>query len=84
MQTLLITRLDDYFENLGNQFYELYKLLKNNGEFQFYLTADQQEQFNQFFSEIQEKYLNLQGLDYMATIRRLGLMPSVYVCFCQL
>jgi hypothetical protein len=66
--------LDDYFENLGNQFYELYKLLKNNGEFQFYLTADQQEQFNQFFSEIQEKYLNLQGLDYMATIRRLGLI----------
>lgn len=66
--------LDDYFENLGNQFYELYKLLKSNGEFQFYLTADQQEQFNQFFSEIQGKYLNLQGLDYMATIRRLGLI----------
>ena len=66
--------LDDYFENLGNQFYELYKLLKSNGEFQFYLTVDQQEQFNQFFSEIQGKYLNLQGLDYMATIRRLGLI----------
>ncbi|MCK0131464.1 YfjI family protein [Flavobacteriaceae bacterium F08102] len=66
--------LDDYFENLGNQFYELYKLLKSNGDFQFYLTADQQEQFNQFFSEIQVKYLNLQGLDYMATIRRLGLI----------
>ncbi|HLW33235.1 MAG TPA: DUF3987 domain-containing protein [Aequorivita sp.] len=66
--------LDDYFENLGNQFYELYKLLKSNGDFQFYLTADQQEQFNQFFSDIQGKYLNLQGLDYMATIRRLGLI----------
>lgn len=66
--------LDDYFENLGNQFYELYKLLKTNGEFQFHLTADQQEQFNTFFSEIQAKYLNLQGLDYMATIRRLGLI----------
>ena len=66
--------LDDYFENLGNQFYELYKLLKNNGEFQFFLTADQQEQFNLFFSDIQVKYLNLQGMDYMATIRRLGLI----------
>ncbi|WP_417620060.1 DUF3987 domain-containing protein [Oceanihabitans sediminis] len=66
--------LDDYFENLGNQFYELYKLLKVNGDFQFHLTADQQEQFNQFFSEIQVKYLNLQGMDYMATIRRLGLI----------
>src|SRR5690554_110718 len=66
--------LDDYFENLGNQFYELYKLLKNNGEFQFQLTVDQQEQFNKFFAHIQTKYINLQGLDYMATIRRLGLI----------
>lgn len=66
--------LDDYFENLGNQFYELYKLLKSNGEFQFQLTVDQQEQFNKFFAHIQTKYINLQGLDYMATIRRLGLI----------
>src|SRR5690554_3723336 len=66
--------LDDYFENLGNQFYELYKLLKSNGEFQFNLTVDQQEQFNSFFSKIQGKYITLQGLDYMATIRRLGLI----------
>jgi len=66
--------LDDYFQNLGNQFYELYKLLKNNGDFQFHLTADQQGQFNQFFGDIQMKYLNIQGIDYMATIRRLGLI----------
>tara|TARA_R100000306_G_C4381481_1_gene144939 strand:- start:10976 stop:12793 length:1818 start_codon:yes stop_codon:yes gene_type:complete len=66
--------LDDYFENLGGEFYELYKLLKSNGEFQFHLTVDQQENFNQFFSDIQGKYLNLQGMDYMATIRRLGLI----------
>jgi hypothetical protein len=66
--------LDDYFEDLGNQFYELYKLLKNNGEFQFHLTVDQQDQFNKFFGEIQSKYISLQGLDYMATIRRLGLI----------
>lgn len=66
--------LDDYFEDLGNQFYELYKSLKNNGEYQFQLTVDQQEQFNKFFGEIQTKYINLQGMDYMATIRRLGLI----------
>tara|TARA_R110002072_G_scaffold199405_2_gene357007 strand:- start:10684 stop:12501 length:1818 start_codon:yes stop_codon:yes gene_type:complete len=66
--------LDDYFETLGNEFYELYKLLKSNGEFQFNLTVDQQEQFNSFFSKIQGKYITLQGLDYMATIRRLGLI----------
>ena len=66
--------LDDYFEALGNEFYELYKFIMQDEPRQFYLTADQQEQFNQFFGQIQEKYLNLQGLDYMATIRRLGLI----------
>lgn len=66
--------LDDYFEALGNEFYELYKVIMQDEQRQFYLTADQQEQFNQFFGQIQEKYLNLQGLDYMATIRRLGLI----------
>lgn len=66
--------LDDYFEALGNEFYELYKVIMQDEPRQFYLTADQQEQFNRFFGQIQEKYLNLQGLDYMATIRRLGLI----------
>lgn len=66
--------LDDYFEALGNEFYELYKEIMQNEPKQFYLTADQQEQFNQVFGQIQEKYMNLQGLDYMATIRRLGLI----------
>ncbi len=66
--------LDDYFETLGNEFYELYRLLKTNGDFQFHLTVDQQEQFNSFFSKTQGKYITLQGLDYMATIRRLGLI----------
>ena len=66
--------LDDYFESLGSEFYDLYKTLKSNEQIQVFLTADQQEEFNQFFSEIQVKYLNLQGMDYMATIRRLGLI----------
>ena len=66
--------LDDYFEALGNEFYELYKVIMQDEPCQFHLTADQQEQFNQFFGQIQEKYMNLQGLDYMATIRRLGLI----------
>lgn len=66
--------LDDYFENLGNRFYELYTQLNSGEQIQFYLTADQQDQFNHFFEQIQVKYLNLQGMDYMATIRRLGLI----------
>ncbi|MDN3689654.1 DUF3987 domain-containing protein [Cyclobacterium jeungdonense] len=66
--------LDDYFEALGNEFYELYKVIMQDEPRQFCLTADQQEQFNQFFGQIQEKYMSLQGLEYLATIRRLGLI----------
>lgn len=68
------TGLDEYFDGLGLQFYELYKVLKSNSEVEFTLTADQQAQFNQFFAQIQNHYTTLQGLDYMATIRRLGLI----------
>ena len=66
--------LDDYFDALGNKFFNLYSSLKAGQDVQFFLTADQQDQFNQFFSEIQIKYMSIQGIDYMATIRRLGLI----------
>lgn len=66
--------LDDYFDQLGNDFFVLYQTLSNNPEIQFCLTASQQEQFNDFFQQIQKDYLALQGLDYMATIRRLGII----------
>src|SRR5690554_4771098 len=74
--------LDDYFEALGNEFYELYKEIMQNEPKQFNITADQQEQFNQVFGQIQEKYMNLQGLDYMATIRRLGLIAYRICMIC--
>ena len=66
--------LDDYFDLLGNDFFNLYQTLSGNPEIQFCLTAEQQEQFNAFFEQIQAAYLSLQGLDYMATIRRLGII----------
>ena len=66
--------LDDYFDALGNEFFNLYSSLKAGQDVQFFLTADQQDQFNQFFSEIQIKYMSIQGIEYMATIRRLGLI----------
>ena len=66
--------LDDYFDQLGNDFFRLYQTLANNPEIQFCFTAEQQEQFNAFFVQIQATYLSLQGLDYMATIRRLGII----------
>ncbi len=64
----------DYFDQLGNDFFGLYQTLASNPEIQFCFTAEQQEQFNAFFVQIQATYLSLQGLDYMATIRRLGII----------
>jgi hypothetical protein len=66
--------LDDYFDALGNEFFGLYSSLIAGQDVQFLLTVDQQDQFNQFFGQIQEQYMSLQGIDYMATIRRLGLI----------
>ena len=66
--------LDGYFDDLGSEFYQFQKALMHNSEMQFNLTVDQQVQFNVYFTQIQEQYLIVQGLDYMATIRRLGLI----------
>ncbi len=66
--------LDEYFDVLGAEFHELYKVLLANQEIHFELTLDQKQQFNQLFTEIQQRYLGLQGNDYMATVRRLGLI----------
>tara|TARA_R110001592_G_scaffold103051_3_gene290400 strand:- start:2886 stop:4655 length:1770 start_codon:yes stop_codon:yes gene_type:complete len=66
--------LDDYYTNLGNQFLGLYKTLKNNPEIEVRLTQTQQDEFNAFFETLQTKYLNLQPEEYIATVRRLGLI----------
>jgi hypothetical protein len=40
----------------------------------FCLTATQQQQFNAYFAQVQNQYLYLCGVDYLATVRRLGLI----------
>ena len=66
--------LDDYFDNLGSQFLELHTTLDNNQEIEVKLNTCQEEEFNTFFGALQAKYLNLQPEEYVATIRRLGLI----------
>ena len=66
--------LDDYYSQLGNEFLGLYKTLKNNPKIEIRLTMQQQQQFNTFFESLQTKYINLQPEEYIATIRRLGLI----------
>lgn len=66
--------LDQYFEHLGKQFYELYRILQASQPIRFALSARQQEQFNSFFAQVQKEYANLFGLDIVASVRRLGLI----------
>ncbi|MBK6285718.1 MAG: DUF3987 domain-containing protein [Draconibacterium sp.] len=66
--------LDAYFDELGQEFYELYNSLLSSSETEFCFSQEQQIQFNTFFSQVQNKYITIQGLDYMATVRRLGLI----------
>lgn len=66
--------LDDYFINLGQQFFQFYQTLQQSQPIRFSLSTSQQQQFNVFFAEIQEQYANLFGLDIVASVRRLGLI----------
>src|SRR5690606_20541689 len=66
--------LDEYYFQLGKEFLEHYKTLNNNPEIEIRLSVSQQEQFNVFFESLQTKYLNLQPEEYIATVRRLGLI----------
>lgn len=66
--------LEGYYNSLGQEFLPLYKALGENPAIKFCVTDQQHEQFNVFFTQLQDKYLMLQGMDYMATIRRLGLI----------
>ena len=66
--------LDYHFEQLGKQFFELYRILQASQPIRFALSAQQQNQFNSFFSQVQKEYSNLFGLDIVASVRRLGLI----------
>ena len=66
--------LDESFKKIGNEFYDLYKLLKTQQRIRFAFTTSQQEQFNAFFEQVQTEYSMLFGLDIVASIRRLGLI----------
>ena len=66
--------LDFMFEQLGQQFFELYKILQASQPIRFALSSTQQNEFNSFFAQVQTEYSNLFGLDIVASVRRLGLI----------
>ena len=66
--------LDDYFINLGQQFFQFYQTLQQSQSIRFELSSEQKQQFNSVFATVQEEYANLFGLDIVASVRRLGLI----------
>jgi len=67
-------RLEDYFDALGQEFFALYKALDEHPAIEFSFTLEQHDQFNDFFDKLSEKYIALQGTEFLATVRRLGLI----------
>lgn len=66
--------LEEHYERLAKDFLGLYKTLKNNPPIEVTLSRKQEQKFNAFFAELQTKYINLQPEEYIATVRRLGLI----------
>ena len=66
--------LDAYFDRLGAEFNELYKVLQASPELRFDLTQEQKQRFNAFFKEKQAQYISLQGIDIASIVRRSGLI----------
>lgn len=68
------TGIAEHFNLLGYEYFNLYEALREGDAIEFCFTKRQKQEFHRFFSQLQDKYLTLQGMDYMATIRRLGLI----------
>lgn len=66
--------LDKHFEQLGEQFYELYKVLQSSQPIRFAFSGQQEAYFNSFFEQLQKEYVGIIGFDIVASVRRLGLI----------
>jgi hypothetical protein len=68
------TPIDDYFRQLGKDYYNLYQILLGSPSLMFCVTASQRQQFHELFQEIQNGYVKILGYDFLASVRRLGLI----------
>ena len=66
--------LDRRFEDYGRQFFDLYRLLKISYPIRFALSPSQQKEFHAFFEQIQNEYSSVFGIDFVASVRRLGII----------
>ena len=65
--------LDKQFEDYGRQFFDLYRVLKTSYHIRFALSVSQQKEFHTFFEQVQNEYSSVFGIDFVASVRRLGL-----------
>ena len=68
------TPIDDYFRQLGKDYFNLYQILLESPALMFCVTASQRQQFHTLFQEIQDGYVKVLGYDFLASVRRLGLI----------
>ncbi|MCA0933919.1 DUF3987 domain-containing protein [Lutimonas saemankumensis] len=66
--------LESFYTNLGSQFFDFYEKLNRNNEIEIFLSKSQRTDFHTFFKKLQEKYLYIESDEYIATIRRLGIV----------
>ena len=66
--------IDDYFRKLGEDYFILYQALAGLEPMMFGITPDQRKQFHDLFQEIQNSYVQFLGYDFLASVRRLGLI----------
>lgn len=67
------TSIDEVFDSIGSRILDLYQNL-NNTEVRFSLTSRQKEAFNNYFQNVQLHYHNKLGDDFIASVRRMGLI----------
>ena len=68
------TTLDDWFRHFGMEFNDFHTLLENSHDIRFSFTSRQSADFNKRFEAWQSEYVNPCGDEFVASVRRLGLM----------
>ncbi len=77
--------LEQYFQALGREYNDFYNILKEYKDITFYLTAEQEADFNETFNSWQTEYVESCGEEFVATVRRLGvIMFRIAMCLTTL
>ncbi len=66
--------IDQTFDAIGKKVLKLYQHLLHNPDIRFSLTSRQKDYFNTYFRNAQRSYHNRLGDDFIASIRRMGLI----------